>query len=233
MSTNIGGGIRQAGGRFCVDDNPTNNDCDREEMREQAVWIAILLTDGSANAAIYPGSDPGPPDFSNWICPANTYDPDASPAATPAPGSDEPGAPWCKDNSSATRHADSDSDFYDADDYARDQADMVGCPGPRAGVSPPAGCPADGGVGAVIFTIGLGANVTDSPNDPDEPRAGEHLLRYIAAVGIDGEPTTDPFCSPDPGEGVSCGNYYFSPDGPGLVNVFEDIASRIFTRITH
>ena len=47
------------------------------------------------------------------------------------------------------------------------------------------------------------------------------------------QPTTDPFCSPDPGIATSCGNYYFSPDGSGLVQVFEDIASRIFTRITH
>ena len=88
-------------------------------------------------------------------------------------------------------------------------------------------------VGSVIFAIGLGTNVTDNPQDLGNPRAGEFLLRYIAAVGIDAQPTTDPFCSPDPGMEVSCGNYYWSPDGSGLVNVFEDIASRIFTRITH
>ena len=217
MSTNIGDGLLQAGARFCVDDNPKNGDCDRAtEMREEAVWITILLTDGAANAAI---GDGDPANFNDWICPESTY----------WPASME--APWCRDDDADTRHPPGTD--YDADDYARDQADIVGCPGP--GNDPPPGCPDDGGVGSVIFSIGLGKNVTENPEDENNPRAGEFLLRYIAAVGIDADPTTDPFCSPapPPDKGVSCGNYYFSPDGPGLVDVFEDIASRIFTRITH
>jgi len=54
----------------------------------------------------------------------------------------------------------------------------------------------------------------------------------VAAVGDDNNPG-----SPDPCDGVAsghdCGNYYFSPTGSGLLHVFEAIASRIFTRITH
>jgi hypothetical protein len=64
-----------------------------------------------------------------------------------------------------------------------------------------------------------------------EPDTGEQLLRYIADVGDDGDPTTAP-CAPA-GLGADCGNYYYSPTGSGLLEVFEAIASRIFTRITH
>jgi hypothetical protein len=56
-------------------------------------------------------------------------------------------------------------------------------------------------------------------------------MRYVAAVGDDNNPGTNP-CSSTP-TGQSCGNYYFSPTGSGLMEVFEAIASRIFTRITH
>ena len=222
LSTNIGDGLLQAGARFCIDDGPPVKDagngvCDRGEMREEAVWIVLLLTDGAANAAIA-GGDPAV--FSDWICPDTTY----------PPTSTEP--PWCRDDSASTRHASGDSG-YDADDYARDQADNVGCPGPVPGETPPLGCPAGGGVGSVIFAIGLGKNVTENPGDLSEPRAGEFLLRYIADVGTDGLPNNDPFCNPDPGKGESCGNYYFAPEGDDLIAVFEDIASRIFTRITH
>ncbi len=59
----------------------------------------------------------------------------------------------------------------------------------------------------------------------------EKLLRYIAAIGDDGDPSTDPCASTSPGN--SCGNYYYSPTGTGLIQVFEAIASRIFTRIIH
>jgi hypothetical protein len=34
-------------------------------------------------------------------------------------------------------------------------------------------------------------------------------------------------------DGTDCGNYYYSPTGSGLMRVFEAIASRIFTRLTH
>jgi hypothetical protein len=87
----------------------------------------------------------------------------------------------------------------------------------------------------VIFTIGLGDRVTNDTvcdwGAACEGDVGEHLLRYVAAVGDDGNPITDP-CSTF-GVGLDCGNYYYSPTGAGLLEVFEAIASRIFTRITH
>ena len=191
-------------------------------MREEAVWIVILLTDGAANAATQ--ATP-PATFNDWICPASTYS-----------GGPEPLPPYCRDDSAGTRHLLSSPEF-DADDYARNMADFVGCPYPNPSLPQPPGCAstAPGGQGAVIFTIGLGSNVISNPDDPGEPRAGEFLLRYAAAVGDDGDPDTD-FCTlpnPDVGPGLDCGNYYYSPSGAGLIRVFEAIASRIFTRITH
>jgi hypothetical protein len=58
------------------------------------------------------------------------------------------------------------------------------------------------------------------------------LLRYIADVGDDGEPGS----LPDPCAGfaytLNCGNYFYSAGGGGLQDVFKQIASRIFTRLT-
>jgi len=67
---------------------------------------------------------------------------------------------------------------------------------------------------------------------PDTAPAGGALLRYIAAVGDDGDPSTDP-CAGITDYTQWCGNYYYSPTGSKLDRVFEDIASRLFTRLTH
>jgi hypothetical protein len=97
----------------------------------------------------------------------------------------------------------------------------------------------------VIFTIGLGDQLINNtscdttvwggmePGGQCEPDVGEQLLRYIANVGDNGDPRpADDPCATKPA-GTSCGNYYYSPTGSGLLQVFEAIASRIFTRITH
>lgn len=203
-STNIAGGLLQAGNQFGA------------FKREEAVWIVILLSDGGANAA--------QDSLAQWICPGS-------------PGAGNWVEPFCKDPYAGTRHAPGDAD-YDPDDAARDAADFVGCldstspthPGSCAALAP------SYGQGAVIFSIGLGELVTNNIScDPFwgscEPDVGEKLLRYVAAVGDDGDPTTDPCATA--GVGADCGNYYFSPTGAGLLEVFEAIASRIFTRITH
>jgi hypothetical protein len=121
-------------------------------------------------------------------------------------------------------------------------ADFVGCLGRN-----PAHACAQPGQGALAFSIGLGDGVTDTgcraghsdrcevgpdgvPNTTDARAYGAELLRYIAAVGDDGDPTTNPECV-GRAYTVSCGNYYFAPQGSALNKVFEDIASRIFTRL--
>ncbi|HJX41680.1 MAG TPA: hypothetical protein VJ345_09475, partial [Anaerolineales bacterium] len=179
--------------------------------REEAVWVVILLSDGAANATRIADvvTDPN-----SWLCPNTTWV-----------------QPFCRDPWTSTRHAFGDSDF-DTDDAAHDAADFVGCDA----TTPAAGCNSTG-QGAVIFSIGLGDLMINSTacdasyGGSCESDLGESLLRYVAAVGDDGNPATDP-CS-SIGAGNSCGNYYFSPTGSGLLKVFEAIASRIFTRITH
>jgi len=203
-STNTAGGLLQAGNQFGA------------FKREEAVWIVILLSDGGANAA----QDSVP----NWICPGG-------------PGVGNWVEPFCRDADAGSRHNSASAD-YDPEDAARDMADFVGCldstsathPGSCAALAP------SYGQGAVIFSIGLGELVTSNTScDPFwgscDADAGEQLMRYAAAVGDDGDPTTD-LCAAA-GVGVDCGNYYYSPTGSGLLEVFEAIASRIFTRITH
>lgn len=177
-----------------------------DQPREDALWVVILLTDGAANA-----SDP---DHSHpyGYCPSTTW-----------------GPPFCRDKNSGSRHA-SGNLHYDADDFARDMADFVGC----HSLHPVAGC-SQPGQGAVIFTIGLGDQVMQAYGTDPIPH-GVRLLRYIAAVGDDGDPATD-LCTGLYGNSAEfrtwCGNYYYSPTGDRLTRIFEDIASRMFTRITH
>jgi hypothetical protein len=209
-NTNTGEGLRIGGGQFGA------------FTREEAVWIVILLSDGGANA----GRETLAP--FDWICPAPG-----------GPNSPTWVSPFCRDNVFEVLTG---AFGYDAEDDAQFWGAWVGCP--DANSPQPAACAPyfPGGQGAVIFTIGLGDLVVDShacdpvaypPGYPTgcEVDVGEELLRYIAGAGDDGDPGTDP-CSAIL-TGVSCGNYYFSPTGAGLNAVFEAIASRIFTRLTH
>jgi hypothetical protein len=183
------------------------------DPRDEALWVVVLLTDGMANA-----TDPEPGD-------------DLENFATYPIGFCPPGVtfPLCQDENVATRHASGNAN-YDADDYARDMADFVAC----LPINTPAACGSVIGQGALVFTIGLGNGVLDSQNEAHGRPYGASLLRYIANVGYDGDPdpATDP-CKDVADYGDWCGNYYFAPTGPELVNIFEDIASRIFTRLVH
>jgi hypothetical protein len=197
-----------------------------------SVWVVVLLTDGAANAS-EPHAASG---TLNRYCPPSTW----------------PAQPYCRDASATTRHSllntikfnpnnTYDPGVYDADDYARDMADFVACPA-RVGDAAP-WCEDsqnyaldEGGQEAVIFSVGLGRWVVANPyGDPD---AGDQLLRYIAAVGDDSNPETDPCTAVPPptltggNDSYTCGNYYFSEFGTGVAAVFENIAARIFTRLT-
>jgi hypothetical protein len=233
-STSIGGGMRAAAAAFSQPLGGPNN------IREESLWVAILLTDGAANASIPDDVDGDPV---NLHCPPSTWPP--WPPVPPQP-------PACRDSSATTRHSilntgkfnpnnSYDPSNYDTDDYARDMADLLACPTQD---DPPFDpwcydslnfAADEGGQNALIFTIGLGDLVTSTAyGDPD---AGEQLLRYTAGVGVDGFPNPN---YPTAGEdnclgvpsGQSCGNYYFSPSGAQLITIFEEIASRIFTRLT-
>jgi len=219
-STNIGGGLREAIGEL-VNNGTT----------DAAVWVIVLLSDGAANATDWAA------DVNQWwTCPSPSgLGPNYRTLANP-------GIPFCRDPESdgiPTRHCPSqevcdrgdpwytnpghvyDEWVYDADDYARDIADLASSQQ------------------IAIYTIGFGPKVLNAPRGRAD--AGERLLRYIADVGDDGDLETAPCASdyywddvvvdmPDPGE--NCGNYYYAPDAASLEDVFESIASRIFSRIT-
>jgi len=71
----------------------------------------------------------------------------------------------------------------------------------------------------VVYAVGL-----------DAARVGADILRYMANLGEDGERDTDP-CTGIPAT-QNCGNYYYAPTGAYLDQIFENIASRIFTKIS-
>jgi hypothetical protein len=226
------------------------------------VWVVVLLTDGAANASQAGLNADGDP-VVNAFCP-------------PAWWSE----PFCRDSDTDYRRTVLDPDEwgrtepynpnnhynagdpygeYDADDFARDMADYVSC---AARMEDAAEWCRDslnyneglGGQGALLYSIGLGQQVIvryDSVADEYVYSGGDALLRYIANVGIDGDPNPAPTGQPeDPCEDVpppdldpltglgpgndsyNCGNYYFSETGAGLASVFESIASRVFTRLT-
>ncbi len=128
-------------------------------------------------------------------------------------------------------------------DYARDEALYVGCSSTDLSI-----CFGKPGQDAIIFAIGLGTEVLTisptsptSPTDPNYYAYGDRLLRYLAAVGDDGNPATDPCLGvpvptlPLPAgvdSSYQCGNYYFAQYSGILNNVFTDIFNRIYTRIT-
>lgn len=200
-TTNIGGGLGLAGNMFAL-----------PPVHEDALWVVILLTDGMANATDNKEGDVIPSSHPFGFCPENLD------------------SPLCVDHDVTTRHHSGDG-LYDAEDYARDMADFVGC----QPTNPAPACNGTKGQGAIIFTIGLGNEVLKSDFEINNKPYGATLLRYIARVGYAGDP--DP--AKDPCKDYSndytawCGNYYYSPTGPQLTRIFEDIASRIYTRLVH
>ncbi len=149
-----------------------------------------------------------------------------------------PGATWVNTNTPP----------YGALDYARDMIDVtalrVNCPSGshpgedclanNGGTSTrynsnehPRGSTGPAGTNLAIYSIGLGKVVAEAGRPV---KVGEALLRYMAAVGDDGDRVTDP-CQ-GVGSATTCGNYYYAPSGAQLQGVFEDIAKRVFTRLS-
>jgi len=199
-SSNIGGGLGLAGEMF-------------SEAREDSLWVVVALAGGPANTGCTHTTSSYSTDCNNKfvaahgrICPGS-------------PGNPFWVAPLCRDTLAQVRRADTDS-MYDADDYARDMADLLSDPEE---------------VGAVIFTIGLGNLMVNSPN-PDidagalpkacanenfynQPgAAGERLMCYVAEYAG--------------GENANHGTYHFAPDATGLQQIFLEIADNIAIRLS-
>jgi hypothetical protein len=246
QNTNLGGGLAYGSNQFT---DPTLR-------RDESVWVMIVLSDGAANVA------KGVVVEANDFCPDDGCCPDPY-RMPPSLGGQTPA--FCRDGTYETRHcaegdpgdchpaglpgwdpaqwpagwtADGSTVHYDAEDFARDMADFAALREPY-------------GNSIIIFSIGLGENVTDESGVVGEADAGEKLLRYLANVGYDGEWnatfTTHSGAEIELNGGddrdecahrgyplaESCGNYYYAPkDINELNDVFAKIASRIFTRIT-
>lgn len=260
-NTNIGGGILAA----------NNALTDPVDIRREAVWVMIVLSDGAANVTNQlgdPGSDKaygyygycpwwtfcqlGNPTYPYGECTENNPSQLESPV---------PQKPICNDNDPITRHFCLDwkngepelgnvecgvLGHYDADDYARDMADFAGL----IEVDPISG---KQGNFIAMFAIGFGQEIVE------EPTAGP-LMHYIADAGdngfIDnnlqqdlredrnpipsypiGGPYPDDYGDPDDCEDVTdatkqCGQYWFASDLATLNDVFEEIAGRLFTRLS-
>jgi Flp pilus assembly protein TadG len=210
QTTNIGGGLRLAAATL-------------GSARKESLWLVILLTDGAANTTeVSHTINPNIVNLSgNIFKQAGVYQ---FPLGFCPPGTEQNG---CRDNNVGTRHGSADA-AYDADDYARDMADLVACDS----TTPAVGC-SQAGQGAVMFGIGLGGTVVGNPKDSGGASFGDSLLRYIGAVGDDKKPGTDDCASvTKDAAGYSCGNYYFTPNGLGLDQIFNQIAGRIYTRLT-
>jgi hypothetical protein len=206
----------------------------RDYGRKEAVWVIILLSDGVANAAyavnpdFTPLNDPLIAD--DWYCPTDFWRDYTDPNL--GRFYDDHLGPWCANGGYPAltyQNGDSLGGTSDPDDAARYWADWAACYPSGENVH----C-ASPGQGAVIFTIGLGDATTNY--DGPYPAVGEQLLRYIANVGYDGNPSLDSSTDQCFGiaSGTNCGNYFYSPiDGSQLIPIFNAIADRIFTRLTH
>ncbi len=202
--------------------------------RDDSLWTVIVVGSGGADA-----TDPIPsadPDSANWgFCPGN-----------PQGAGNKDNPPNCRDNSFATHHI-STTNKYDAEDYAYDYANALGVPPYGSG---------QGGIGALVFTIGLGKKVVCTtgnfnpltgactpgswnPAWQDQnsglPNGAELFLRHLAYTSLSrdslGGILVDP-CSGIASE-AQCGNYYYAPNSSGLQQIFLTIAGKIFTRLTN
>ncbi|RME08331.1 MAG: VWA domain-containing protein [Anaerolineae bacterium] len=203
LSTCTGCGIRVAGNIL------------KAYGRPDAVWVIVFLADGATNVSdVPPEVDVS---FPNGFC-GGTFNARMW------------NNPWCTDANPTTRHCGpyhasasecppgsiwvgDSSPAYDVEDYAFDMADRVAL---LASTNPDE--PIFGN-DIAIYSIGLG-----------KAAAGEHFLRYLANIGDDGTRLNDPCAGVAPKS--HCGNYYYAPNASYLAQIFENIAERIYTRIS-
>lgn len=179
-----------------------------------SVWVMVFLSDGAVNLSDIPATnDQIDSGLKNGFCGGSlgsgywtTYCRDSY--FTPRHCFDT-NASTCPPGSTHTNTTPN----YSVLDYAMDMVDETALTKSQNTNEPR-------GNDIAIYSIGL--NV--------QAGVAEDLLRYVAAVGDDGDRVTDPCSTTAPN--TSCGQYYYAPSGGRLLAIFEDIASRIYTRIS-
>ncbi|GEM_PF-632563 len=238
VSTCLGCGLRTAS-------NILQND-----GRAGAVWVMVVLSDGIPNMTDTPVTTFNEPTerqipsaYSNGFCPGSLgagswryncrdWDPEPRICIEPDrsdcyfPCSLDPADPVDRANPfyNATLSATCwdptlPSSIYSPIDYALDEVDA-------AALTASANPDESPGNDIAIYSIGLGQAATDAD--------GRDILRYLAAVGDDGDRLTDPcvVAGVPVASNIACGQYYPAATGADLDPIFEDIATRIYTRIT-
>ncbi|MBN2499207.1 MAG: hypothetical protein JXB38_00490 [Anaerolineales bacterium] len=237
-TTSIGAGLHTAAYLFSLDERPNS------------LRIVVLLTDGANNASLASSNDCGGSQNctndqiyarisggdSFGYCPTGTgyekcRDTDVNTRTIVNTGTYPKCPMWLNDPGTGSPPfpvPDCPTD-YDADDFAMDVADFLACDPHNSKCEY-----GRTGQGVIVFTIGMGPNFIGQTDDNGKPY-GVWLLRYIANVGDDGDPDTDPCAGlydNDTEYKEQCGNFYFVEDPDNLSDAFEAIASRIFTRIS-
>ncbi len=213
--TNLGGGI------LAGNDTLT----DPLYVRRTAVWVMIVLGDGSANVtnrAVRSSVEVNVDDYGyhgycpwwTFCWPASLGNPSPPPECTETDDGMTPGT-WCSDVDPFSRHFCMNSDglvdldatncnveYYDATDFAMDMADFAGLVQVMPGVS---------GNFMAMYSIGFG-----TPADPISA-LGEETLRYIADAGDNGLIDSDWF--QDCRDNGLCADHapdpaFFGPPGP-------------------
>jgi Flp pilus assembly protein TadG len=208
VSTCTGCGIRVAGNILA------------QFGRQEAVWVIVFLADGATNVSDVPPEVDS--SFPNGFCGGSIHNRMWN-------------FPWCQDNDPATRHCGPNhsasnecppgstwvgdsTPSYDVEDYTYDMIDQVAL---MESTNPDE--PINGN-DIAVYSIGLG-KAAQPPL-----YAGEIMLRYMANLGDDGSRGNDPCATTAPQS--HCGNYYYAPNASFLSQIFENIADRIYTRIS-
>ncbi len=204
----------------------------KNDGRSGAVWVIVFLSDGVVNLSDDHDSNPViPSQFRYGFCghnPSNAfwanYCIDSNTGSSSGrycidSNSDEcpPSSPSSVPFPNRIVGTTTNSGPYSVEDYALDWVDTAALLFSTNSQEPR-------GEDIVVFSIGLGA-----------ASGGEALLRYMANVGDDGSRGNDS-CRRSDGTEIdplhNCGNYYYAPSGAYLSQIFENIAGRIFTKIS-
>jgi hypothetical protein len=165
-TANTGGALWAAGAQFGLP--PT---------RDDSLWVVILV--GSSGADVTPAIADAPGDIATFgLCPGNPYP-------------NQWVEPYCRDNTWSTHYISTEVE-YDAEDYAYDKALYLGLdPGKVVTDRVP-----NGGLGVLMFAIGLGQKVVCTGEPIANYNAGPPAtcVHTLAEDGTD--PNPNPYIDP-------------------------------------